>query len=112
MAKREYKTDGLTVLWDSDLCTHCEKCWRGLPAVFRPEERPWIVLPMAPREEIVRQVGECPSGALRIGKPKASVKCERCDGDGKAHGSDRPFEYSGPNSYPGKCPVCNGSGSV
>ena len=44
--------------------------------------------------------------------PKAATKCDRCDGDGKAHGSDRPFEYSGPDSYPGKCPVCKGSGTV
>lgn len=36
--------------------------------------------------------------------------CERCDGDGLAHGSDRPFEYSGPDSFPGKCPVCKGTG--
>ena len=40
------------------------------------------------------------------------VVCDRCGGDGKAHGSDRPFEYNVPNSYPGKCPVCNGSGTV
>jgi hypothetical protein len=38
--------------------------------------------------------------------------CDRCDGDGKAHGSDRPFEHSGPDSYPGKCPVCKGTGTV
>ena len=36
--------------------------------------------------------------------------CERCDGDGKAHGSDRPFEWHGPCAYPGPCPVCKGSG--
>ena len=36
--------------------------------------------------------------------------CERCDGDGKAHGSDRPFEWHGPGTYPGPCPVCNGVG--
>ncbi len=30
--------------------------------------------------------------------------CGRCDGDGRAHGADRPFE--GP---PGPCPVCKGS---
>ena len=36
--------------------------------------------------------------------------CDRCDGDGKAHGNDRPFEWSGPGSYPGPCPVCKGSG--
>jgi hypothetical protein len=36
--------------------------------------------------------------------------CRRCDGDGKAHGSDRPFEWSGPGTYPGPCPKCNGTG--
>jgi DnaJ-class molecular chaperone len=36
--------------------------------------------------------------------------CERCDGDGLAHGSDRPFEWHGPGTYPGPCPVCKGSG--
>jgi DnaJ-class molecular chaperone len=37
--------------------------------------------------------------------------CDRCDGDGKAHGSDRPFEWSGPGTWPGPCPKCKGSGS-
>lgn len=37
-------------------------------------------------------------------------KCRRCDGDGKAHGADRPFEWSGSGTYPGMCPVCNGTG--
>lgn len=40
----------------------------------------------------------------------AGEKCDRCDGDGKAHGSDRPFEWSGPGTYPGPCPRCGGSG--
>jgi uncharacterized protein (TIGR02996 family) len=31
-----------------------------------------------------------------------SARCQRCDGNGQAHGSDRPFE--GP---PGGCPPCN-----
>lgn len=35
--------------------------------------------------------------------------CNRCDGDGKAHGSDRPFEWSADPDYM-KCPVCKGSG--
>jgi hypothetical protein len=38
------------------------------------------------------------------------AKCQRCDGDGEAHGSDRPFEWSGPGTYPGPCPVCGGTG--
>lgn len=32
--------------------------------------------------------------------------CSRCGGDGTAHGTDRPFEWSGPASYPGVCPGC------
>ncbi len=36
------------------------------------------------------------------------AECQRCDGDGKAHGSDRPFEWTGPGTYPGPCPVCYG----
>lgn len=44
-------------------------------------------------------------------RPATLAKCERCDGDGKAHGSDRPFEWTGPGTYPGLCPVCGGAGS-
>lgn len=40
----------------------------------------------------------------------AQAKCHRCEGDGKAHGADRPFEWHGDGTYPGPCPVCNGSG--
>lgn len=39
-----------------------------------------------------------------------SRTCPRCEGDGKAHGADRPFESSGSGDYPGPCPVCKGSG--
>lgn len=35
--------------------------------------------------------------------------CDRCDGDGKANGSDRPFEWSGPGTWPGPCPKCYGA---
>lgn len=66
MAKREYKKDSLTVLWDSDLCTHCESCWRELPTVFDPQKRPWVNLEGASAEDIRRQVAKCPSGALSL----------------------------------------------
>lgn len=67
MAKREYKKCNLTVLWDSDLCTHCETCWRGLPEVFDPEARPWVNMDGATVDRITEQVLQCPSGALKIG---------------------------------------------
>jgi hypothetical protein len=45
-----------------------------------------------------------------IGGSPADYVCERCEGDGWAHGADRPFEWSGPGTYPGPCPACNGTG--
>ena len=38
--------------------------------------------------------------------PDQRVPCPRCDGAGEAIGSDRPFEWRGPGSWPGPCPVC------
>lgn len=70
MAKREYKNGEITVLWDSDLCTHCESCWRGLPQVFDPNARPWVNMAGAESAKIVEQVSQCPSGALLIKESK------------------------------------------
>lgn len=66
MAERIYDNGDIKVLWQSDLCTHCETCYKGLPQVFNPSLRPWVNVNAATTEEIVRQVGECPSGALSI----------------------------------------------
>lgn len=66
MAKREYKTECLVVLWDSDLCAHCEKCWRELPAVFNPNAKPWVKIDGAGADEVRKQVAKCPSGALML----------------------------------------------
>ncbi len=66
MSKREYTHDGLTVLWDSDLCTHCAHCVNTLPDVFELGRRPWVDLTKAPAKEIIETVQNCPSGALRV----------------------------------------------
>lgn len=68
MAKREYmKSDAsLTIYWNSDLCSHCENCWRSLPAVFDPKRRPWVDANAADSDEIARVVNECPSGAISL----------------------------------------------
>lgn len=38
--------------------------------------------------------------------------CDRCDGGKFAVGSDRPFEWTGPGTYPGPCPKCRGVGHL
>jgi uncharacterized Fe-S cluster protein YjdI len=63
---KEYSNDEVTILWKPDLCIHSEKCFKGLPSVFDPNQRPWINAKGASSEEIIKQVGKCPSGALSM----------------------------------------------
>ena len=38
-----YSGKEVTILWKPHLCTHSTRCWKGLPAVFKPGQRPWIL---------------------------------------------------------------------
>jgi uncharacterized Fe-S cluster protein YjdI len=66
MKIKEYPKDDVVVLWKPELCYHSEKCVKGLPQVFNQNNRPWIDLSQAEKDEIVAQVRKCPSGALSI----------------------------------------------
>lgn len=63
-ATREYSNGEVTVVWKPGKCIHSENCWRGLPGVFKPREKPWVDTEGAPSSEIINQVNKCPSGAL------------------------------------------------
>ncbi len=66
--QHEYDNGEVTVVWQPAKCAHSGICVRGLKAVFDPKRRPWIDVSKATTEQIVKQVGECPSGALTIKK--------------------------------------------
>jgi uncharacterized Fe-S cluster protein YjdI len=59
-------SDGVTVLWQPDLCIHSGVCVRGLSAVFNPSVTPWIDMSKAESGSVIEQVKKCPSGALSI----------------------------------------------
>jgi putative redox protein len=61
-----YSNDEVTVLWKPRLCQHSAKCWKGLPSVFKPREKHWIIVDGADAQRIIDQVRQCPSGALSI----------------------------------------------
>ena len=65
-ASLRYSNGEVTVVWTPSRCVHSGICARGLPAVFKPRERPWVDVAGATSEEIVQQVSRCPSGALAI----------------------------------------------
>ncbi len=61
---KRYSNGEVTVIWQPSLCVHSGICFRGLPKVFDPRRRPWVMLEGTESEQIVRQVEHCPSGAL------------------------------------------------
>jgi uncharacterized Fe-S cluster protein YjdI len=69
---KRYPKDDIAVVWQPHVCVHSGICFAGLPAVFDPRRRPWIVTEAAEKTAIVDQVGRCPSGALSIEPLKAA----------------------------------------
>jgi len=61
---KEYTNGEVTVVWEAEKCIHSAICAKGLPQVFQPRDRPWVKIDAAETETIVKQVKECPSGAL------------------------------------------------
>ncbi len=39
---REYSNGEITVVWKPAFCTHVRFCWKELPEVFNPRNRPWV----------------------------------------------------------------------
>ncbi len=72
MSKRlqTYETEGITVTFDPNICTHSAMCVRGLPAVFDVHRRDWVRPYAATADEVAAQVSRCPSGALQFSRPK------------------------------------------
>jgi uncharacterized Fe-S cluster protein YjdI len=63
---KRYSNGEITVVWQPSLCVHSAICARGLPRVFDPRRRPWVILDGFDSKTIVDQVERCPSGALSI----------------------------------------------
>jgi uncharacterized Fe-S cluster protein YjdI len=61
---KKYTNGEVTIVWKPDLCIHSTICFKGLPEVFDPRRRPWIVPEDSTTDKIIEQVKKCPSGAL------------------------------------------------
>ena len=64
--ERVYRGEGFAVTWESGLCIHSGLCFRGLPQVFKPWERPWVKIDGADVDRIAEVVATCPSAALKF----------------------------------------------
>ena len=61
---KKYTNGKVTIVWKPAICIHSKICFKGLPGVFDPRRRPWIDPLAAETEDMIRQVKDCPSGAL------------------------------------------------
>ena len=66
MAQKVFKHSNgeVTIAWQPELCFHSGRCFHGLPEVFKPKEKSWIIPEGSTTEKIIAQVKRCPSGAL------------------------------------------------
>ena len=79
--RKEYKSGDLTVVWQPAKCIHSTICWKGLPQVFKPKERPWIQLDGCDTEALKKQIETCPSGALSYLNQNKSNKMANSESD-------------------------------
>jgi uncharacterized Fe-S cluster protein YjdI len=106
--KKEYTRDDLTVVWQPELCIHSGVCFRSLPDVFKPRERPWIQLDHGAKEAVIRAVESCPSGALSIKKPEQAGSPPMPADD---HQSKVTIMKNGPIRIPEACLITMPDGS-
>jgi len=66
MAKKvhSYSNDEITISWNANTCFHSEVCTKNLSSVFNLKQKPWINVNGATKEEIIKLINTCPSGAL------------------------------------------------
>jgi len=63
--EKTYTNGEIAVIWKPGVCLHSAKCVQGLGEVFNVNARPWINMDGAGTARIIKQVEQCPSGALR-----------------------------------------------
>lgn len=103
---REYRNEQIIVYWEPELCIHAGNCFRGLPEVFKPHERPWVLVNAASADRIAQVVMNCPTGALHF---------ERLDGGPQEQAPQETtvkLQINGPLYVRGKVQIVGPGGHV
>lgn len=59
-----FEGNEFTVVWDGNLCTHAEECWRSDSELFELNRKPFGDPDRVDADEIDRIAKRCPSGAI------------------------------------------------
>jgi uncharacterized Fe-S cluster protein YjdI len=76
---KTYSNSDITVIWKPRRCIHSGICVKMLPQVYDPDSRPWIKPEHATASDLMRQIEQCPSGALSY-----TSKTEKINNDTKS----------------------------
>jgi len=81
--RRVYANKTIEVQWEPKLCIHVRNCVRGLPQVFDPDARPWVIVDAASADQVAEAVLACPTGALHFrrldGGPQETASAATCE---------------------------------
>ena len=89
-----YEGKELTVRDNRGVCSHAGHCTGGLPAVWRSAVEPWIDPDGAGKDEIVKIIRKCPSGALSYVEA-GKVETDYHDAPEIQISRDGPYEVRG-----------------
>ncbi len=81
---RDYEGKDIVVRYDVKRCIHAAECVKGLPSVFDPDRKPWVVPDAAPANDVAEVILRCPTGALHFqrkdgGAPEARPEANTID---------------------------------
>ena len=109
MARKVYTGKEVDVAFDLDTCIHAAECVRGLPEVFDPERKPWILPDAAGADALRDTVALCPSGALEIVEKDGGGAADDAAPAGVQVQAGSP---AGPHLVKGGCTVVDADGNV
>lgn len=103
----KYGNDEIEIAWKPSLCIHSKQCWKNLPEVFNPRERPWIKAGTVETKKITDQIDKCPSGALSYTHNNPSNKTTMENNQNKIE-----IASNGPILVHGNCEIKHADGTV
>jgi len=53
---KEYSNEELSIIWKPQICIHAAECVKRLPKVYKPKEKPWLIIENATTEELKLQI--------------------------------------------------------
>jgi CDGSH-type Zn-finger protein len=93
--EKRYVGKSITIHDNRRICAHVAECINLLPAVFDTKKQPWINADGADKEQIIKTIKKCPSGALSYSIDGVHFRNKEKDPKIKI-AKNGPLEVSGP----------------